>query len=72
MTDLKTILESKPNVKDYDILNQPYKYINDLHIYINKLEKGSDEAYEQGWSDGANHIFICIKKFSPNLFAYKK
>ena len=37
MKDIKTILESKPKVEDYD--RQPYGYINALQNYINKLEE---------------------------------
>lgn len=55
MKDLKTILESKPKVKDYDY--QPYGYINALQNYIDKLEK-------------AINYIPCCKSDSEQLIAF--
>ncbi len=51
MENLKTILESKPKVENYDY--QPYGYINALQNYIDKIEKliNHTNPYIEWWGN---------------------
>ena len=68
MKELKIILESNPNVKDYD--NQPYAYINALQNYVKKLEEAIN--YTHSCNEAFKQITELKYKEEPTLVDYIK
>lgn len=75
MEDLKTILESKPKVKNYDL--QPYGYIKALQDYVDKLEAAINYTHrcETLKAKKAPHFYDWLKvnkvDFFDDLLLYK-